>query len=304
MYKIVISDNNSALLESFKDKAYNLDIEANCFTDWESAQSFIESNGTDAFIGLIIDGKGWVNNDEKNETSQHVTTATKWLNEQKGIGNILPTIIYTAYIENIKDFQRTDDIIIAIEDKKSSCETILNKLLTHHLQDPTNRIRFKYKDVISVFNDKYLSKKTEFTMVDLLSKLDEPVIDKNNYNTMRDIIEEMLKSASKIDNVNFLPEIFLKPSQGGRPNLKLCEVFLSGREVDFTRIGGTQKIKANSKIMPDHISRIFTLLTDNTSILSHDYPYAVTNYTYKNTIFGLCEILLWFKGYCQKNYKI
>jgi hypothetical protein len=304
MYKIVISDNNISLLENFKDVAFNLNIEAIVFTDWESAQAHIESEGVENFTGLILDGKGWVNNDEQIETSMHVNEAVKWLNEQKGLGNILPTIIYTAYLDNIKEFSKKDDIVIEILDKKNSCETVLQKLLLHQKQNPTSRIKYKYKDVFSVFNDIYLSKKTSNNMIDLLSKLDEPIVDKNNFNTIRDIIEEMLKSASHIDNINFLPTVLLKPAQGGRPNLKFCELYLSGREVDLSKGGGTGTLKALNQIMPAHVSRIFTSLTEVSSILSHTYSNQLTNYAYKNAVFGLCEVLLWFKDYTNKTYHI
>jgi hypothetical protein len=304
MYKILLSDDNESLFEPFKDIAFKMGIDLICFLDWESAQSHLDSFGVDNFIGLVIDGKGWLTADDKDATNKHVATALNWLHEQKGNGILLPTIIYTAFLESISEFYGKDDVVLGIEDKTTEFGQILQKILTNYMQNPDSRIKFRYKEVIGIFNDIIMSANSAPSMVGLLSKLEGPAVDKSNFNIVRDIIEDLLKNASRIDSKNFLPTALLKPSQGGRPNLKCCEIYFSGRPVDLTKCGGIGSIQAPMEIMPPHISRIFTMLVDNSSILSHNYTFSVTNYSYKSIVFGLCEVVLWFKDYCKTNYNI
>ena len=96
----------------------------------------------------------------------------------------------------------------------------------------------------------------------------------------------------------------LYPVKNNQQNLTLSVRYLIGHEVDLSKCGGSGKIVARQEIMPTHIGWIYSSLVQISNIFSHNYQPTETNYAYKNAVFGLCEVLLWFKDYCNQKYNL
>lgn len=302
MMKILISDDNKLLFEPFREIAYGMGIELHCATNWEDAQVKLE---TEDFSGLILDGKGELEEGSGANDTKHVMRGLGWLNQKYATGFFMPTIVYSAYVGegngSLEDIIDTKpEFILGVHSKEDPPELIFKKLKKYALLLPETRIKLEYSDIFKLFDDKRLPADMQPVILSILSSLSEKNIDKTHFNKIRDIIESMLKMANSIDKA-FIPHDLLKPEQDGRPNLTACSIYLSGRE---TRITGSTPIKASSRIMDDHVSRIFSSITDVSQILSHNYSRQYSHYAYKSTTLGLLEVLLWYRDYLTSKYRI
>ncbi|MGQ7855179.1 hypothetical protein ACUN24_13165 [Pedobacter sp. WC2501] len=301
MMKILFSDDNSRLFEGYKDQAYKMEIDLTCVTNWEDAQTLLEAEW-DSYSGLILDGKGQLNADSKTEDSRHVVTAIGWLKQQQAKGLFIPTIVYTAFIDkdngNIDDFlEREDPVLLGMYSKNLPVADIFEKLIHESANLPANRIKHRHQEIFCLFDDVRLPKNMEQTMVEILSALSATAVDKSYYNKIRDILESLMKTANQIDKA-FMPDELLRLDQDGRPNLKAGYYYLIGREA---KIGSVVKT-APAKILNDHTGWIFCAVMQCSQILSHNYSKPHYHYAYQSTVFGLLEILFWYRDYLKSKY--
>lgn len=303
MTKILFSDDNELLFEDFKDRAYKMGIDLHCVTNWEDAQEKLESNWAE-YDGLILDGKGKLDESATGNDSKHLSRSLGWLNQQFAKGHLIPTVVYSAYIGsgagNLEDhIDGEQPFLLGIFNKDKDVEVVLECIQNFNTNLPVNRLKLQYQDVLTLFDDKRMPENMEQAMIEVLKDLSLPTVNKTNYNKIRDIIESMLKMANNIDKV-FIPDVLLNPTQNNRPNLKYSELYLTGREV---RIGATT-VPRVSTIMIDHIGWIYSSIVNCCQIFSHNTTQKHTQYAYKSTVFGLLEVLLWYKDYLTNKYGI
>jgi len=304
MIKILFSDDNELLFEDFKDRAYKMGIDLHCVTNWEDAQTNLESNWSE-YDGIILDGKGKLDEAASGNDVKHLSRSLGWLNQQYAKGYLIPTIVYSAYIGggsgNLEDHVDTrNPFIIGVYSKDIDVELIFNKVKSYSNSLPENRVKHRYNEVFKLFDDKRVYKNMTATMLDVLYGLDSPVPEKSDYNKIRDLIESMLKMANSIDK-NFVPDVLLNPIQDNRPNLTYSEFYLTGRDV---KNGTTVLIARVAPIMTGHIARLYSSIVNCCQIFSHNSTQKHTQYAYKSTVFGLLEILFWYKDYLTTQYGI
>lgn len=307
MIKILFSDDNERLFEDFKDRAFKMGIDLHCVTNWEDAQVALDQNW-DKYDGLILDGKGKLDEAAGGNDAKHLSRSLGWLNQQYAKGQFMPTIVYSAYIGTgagslEEHIDAAQPFLLGLYNKDVDVEIILDKIATNSANLPAYRLKYQYQDIFKLFDDKRLPKNMAQTMLDVLSGLSQASQDKTDYNRIRDLIEAMLKMANSIDGA-FVPDKLLNPAQNGRPNLGLSEIYFSGRDIlDFS----TKAIviaKTSSPIMKDHVSKIYGAILNSCHIFSHNTTHKHYPYAYKSTVFGLLEILLWYRDYLTTKYKI
>lgn len=304
MIKILFSDDNERMFEECKDVAYKMGAELICVTNWEDAQTELTDNW-DSYSGLILDGKGKLDEAASGNNVVHLHRGLNWLNQQYGKGLYMPTIVYSAYIGAEKgNLEEQIDVqqpfVLDVFSKHDiQIDYVLKKIITHNNGLPEKRIKFLYSDIFKLFDDKRVYKNMGSTMFEVLNSLSSATPDKSDYNKVRDIIEAMLKMANSIDKV-FIPDALLNPAQNNRPNLRYSELYLTGREV---RIGATTIPRVNP-IMVDHIGWIYSSIVNCCQIFSHNATQKHSQYAYQSTVFGLLEVLLWYKDYLTNKYGI
>lgn len=304
MIKILFSDDNELLFEDFKDRAYKIGIDLHCVTNWEDAQVSLESNWND-YDGLILDGKGKLDEAATGNDVKHLSRSLGWLNQQFAKGYLMPTVIYSAYIGsgagNLEDHVDTENpFIIGVYNKDKDVEIVLKRIQSFSGSLPENRLKLQYQDIFKLFDDKRMPKNMEQTMIEVLNGIFPPTVNKTDYNKIRDIIEALLKMANSIDK-GFVPDALLNTTQNGRPNLGFSEYYLTGRDV---KNSGVILIPKVPPVITDHIARIYSSVINCCQIFSHNTTQKHTQYAYKSTVFGLLEILLWYKDYLKTKYGI
>lgn len=156
MIKILMSDDDLRIHQSCIEEAKFFDVELICFEDWESAELELQKN-FDSYAAVILDGKGKLNADSKEGDGRHAVRSVGWLKEQKGKGRHVPTVIYTAYLEDL-DAYNQDNLVMKLFDKHSDngFQEVLNFLKVEVKNNPKNKFRSRHA-VVSEFSEKYFS---------------------------------------------------------------------------------------------------------------------------------------------------
>lgn len=300
MIKILLIDNDKLYADSLVDTANMFSFEIEHFQGLEEGLSELESRIFE-FSGIILDGRGWLSEDKPTEVDKHVHMAVERIKDLRKQNVFIPYVINTGYFERIYE-QITEAESELIFDKTKGAEPMLMKLQALIEDFPQHKIRFKYPEAFESFGGKYLPISSQTKMIDLLTWVEDGTLNQNYFNSIRDLIEEMLKRANAIDSIKFLPNSLLKPAQSGRPNLKASELYLTGRQVDLGKMGCGTGIIQTVPIFSSHIGWLFSSVTSNSQILSHNYNSGFSKYAFQSSVFALIEILIWFKGYVDKNY--
>lgn len=301
MIKLLLIDNDKKVADSLYDTADRFGFEIEDFQGLEEGLVELESRPWD-FQGIILDGMGWMSEDKPKEVSRHVHEAIRRIREMRAQNIFIPYVIHTGHFERIYD-QIPEEESELIFEKTKSIEPMFQKLRELINALPNQRLKLKYPDAYSVFGGKYLPIASHNKMHLLLGSLEQGSFRQTDFNVIRDLIEEMLKRANAIDNKSFLPDALLKIGPNARLNLKAAELFLSGRKVDFSKLGlGAGELTAAKSLFTPHISWLFSSTINNSQILSHNYNFGVTKYAFQSSVFALVEILIWFKDYVDDNY--
>lgn len=147
-----MSDDDDRIHQSCIDEAKQLGVELICFSEWEAVELELE-NDFEKYDAIILDGKGKLNADSSGGDARHAAKSVGWLKEQRGRGKYVPTVIYTAYLENFELFDR-DDLVLRLFDKHSDkgFEEVLSFLLSEVVNNPINKFKSAQPDVVSFSN--------------------------------------------------------------------------------------------------------------------------------------------------------
>ncbi len=103
MYKVLIIDDRKDYVLSQIELAdfYKIDLEH--IDNWEEAKIKIESDFS-YYKAVILDGKGKIKKNGKEEDSQHLAVAKKWLDIQRSHGHYIHYVINTGFVEEIREW--------------------------------------------------------------------------------------------------------------------------------------------------------------------------------------------------------
>lgn len=301
MIKLLLIDNDKSVADSLYDTAVRFGFEIEDFQGLEEGLTELESRPWD-FQGIILDGKGWMSEDRPTEVDRHVHEAIRRIRELRKQNIYIPYVVHTGYFERMYE-QIPEEESELIFEKTKGAEPMFLKLKELVRTLPQQKLKVKYPEAFCVFGGAYLPINSQTKMLSLLASVEDGVFRQTDFNEIRGLIEEMLKRANAIDNRNFLPDVLLKPGAGAKLNLKAAELFLSGRKVEFSKLGlGVGELTASKSLFPNHISWLFSSLINISQILSHKYDSRVSKYALQSSVMALIEILIWFKDHIDQNY--
>ena len=83
-YRVLISDDNRQMLKAMKLKADTLNIDLKAYTNFKDAEDYLlNKGGINEVDAYILDVKGQVENNSRNEDAAHFNYALEWLTENK-----------------------------------------------------------------------------------------------------------------------------------------------------------------------------------------------------------------------------
>jgi hypothetical protein len=296
--KALLVDDDPRYAESFIDKAFLRDIEIVYKEDWESALTELKENFSD-YAAVILDGKGKLSQDNRGDDPTHLSKALQDINLLRGEKNFIPYFINTAYVETLTEFHGTEKFF---DKKKNQEDLLLNEITKAATINVIYRIKNKYSDVFACFGEKYLPVEASENLLGVLKQIENGTWSTSSFNSLRKIIEAIYKKLHEIDD-ELIPHSFMNFDRG-TVNFEYCARRLtSGKEIRDKN--GVIIASAIPSVVPKHLGWLIQPLDKICSICSHDYDDVrfVNIYSLKTVVFGIMEMILWFRKYIDENYE-
>lgn len=286
-YTILLVDDDNIYSQTLVESAFDdFAIGIVHYEDWENAYTQLKGN-PDKFQAIILDAKGKLTQDDSSESMSHIINALQDLKKLEGHELFFPYVINTGYFDDsVMEHLRGVKIFA-----KGNEEEMFRYLIDQIKCSPANRIRKKYENIFSLFDDSKLPSQMGLKLQEVLIFAESSSWQKapdDFFNPVRKILESVfwkLKELKLIDERCF-PK--------NEINLKGCINFLSGNTVKIGLIQFT-----GPRIIPDHINYSMTYLYETTSTFSHQYlkDNEVSPYALQSVVLALCEVLFWFREF-------
>lgn len=297
MKKILFVDDDRRYAEPFVERAFlEFNIVLEHHQNWEEALSLLDDNFDD-YDAVIIDGKGQRTKDSKGDDPGHVIQALTDLSERAGKGKYIPYAILSKYHELKEMFIEKPFF------EKNSEEEALFEYLTNKINNSVDeKIKIKYSDVFECFGGKYLPIESSEKLLNVLQQIENNTWSSDSFNPLRKIIEAIYKKLHEIDD-ELIPYTCMNFDRGS-VNFEYCARRLSSGK-DIRDRKGDIIIKAIPAVVPEHLGWLIQPLDKVSSICSHDYKSVefVNIYSLKTVVYGVMEMILWFRKYIDETYK-
>ncbi|MFA5819755.1 MAG: hypothetical protein WC854_10840 [Bacteroidales bacterium] len=304
MYPILLIDNEKDYCITLKKIAAMNNFEIHFQTNFEDGFTKLES-GIDQFMGVILDARCFRNPDDevnKLEKDQGIYGAVKKLLEfRKQTGRYIPFCVNTGFSADFRD--NLEEMDVQVFDKLTDRDKMFSYLTGEIVKMPETKIRNEFSDVFETFRLGYLDSKTEkklITILSLLEKEDSTELKELLYNPVRQILEAIYKELNKLDDT-LIPGVGINYEKN-LVNIYWCMLRLStGAEYRDSKY--TIVVKSIRPVLPDYLGSLLHSITAVVNTKSHDSE--VYNYTYliKGIVYGLLEIILWYKFFIKSKTK-
>lgn len=289
MHKVLIIDDQKDYVQSQIELAANMGIDLVHIDNWEEAQKQLESDGED-FKAIIIDGKGKLKKEGKEEDVKHLFKSLAWLREQRGKGNYYYYVVNTGFAEEINTLIEDEPVYGKFGEEEKMFQDILNGIQNNSIQ----KIKTKYAEVFEVFDKKYLDSKTEAQLLKAIQDCDKQKLEeiKGNLTNIRGV-QEAIYNALRSDKMGIVPKTMTKHGD--------IKKLLDGNpdpQKDYTP---TSPVYQNSSI--SNLSNTLYWVSGQYIHNIDKQTYFISHYTVKSLLFALMELLLWFKETANKHYK-
>ena len=279
----------------------DLNIQVKGFQNLEDG--FAELEKDNKYKAVILDAKALIKTDQETADLDFLPVALHRLEKlNQKTGRIhTPFAVITGYYDNFLSF----DTLIKEQkgklfDKSSQEEEMLQYLLNEIENSENTKIEKQYADVFEVFNKGYLTSSYRTDLLEILRNLENTSRLKDKFNPLRKFLEPIYK-AIKAKNTSLIPDIVFYNRNGKDVNLDWIHRYITGQKVTIPPPPNRNGIDyQRDSIIPFHTGWGIKYLEELGSKISHDYTDEVTIYAYKSAVFGLLEILLWFRNLMEK----
>ena len=296
--KILFVDDDKRYADLLVERAYiDFKYDLHHCEDWEEAKSILEK-GDEIFLALILDGRGKLNQGDKGDNPKHLATALKDIRTLNSKGIFIPYVINTAYYEEFTTYFSDENMV-----DKNDTEKLFSILSEIIANSDIEKLKSIYPEIFECFGGKYLPKDAlNNYLIEVLLQIESKSWSKSSFNSLRKLIETIYKRLNEI-NEEIIPFSCLNYDKGN-VNFDYCAKRLySGK--DIYDKNGKMVAKAVQPIIPKHLGWLIHPFDQVCSICSHDYKDInyLNIYSLKTVLFGVMEMILWFKNYIDENYE-
>lgn len=292
--KILFVDDDPRYAESLIDRAFNeFRLELEHYDNWEEAFSKLKEN-FETYHGVIIDGKGKLRKDSKDDDQRHVTKAIGDLRELKGNRQYIPFVILSKYLE-IKD-AILEPFFEKGKDENEMFEFLINEIQS--LDD--NKIRIKYQDAFAAFGENYLDKSAEKNLLEAIRSFENDNCNDNSFTPLRKIIEAIYENIHEKDD-KLIPYGCLR-FDNNKINFAWCERRLRGLIINDRNTREIIYPKSMS-VLPEYLGLgigVFTNLCNNAMHIG--YKEFITKNTLGACLYFIIDLLIWYKKFVDEKY--
>lgn len=292
--KILFIDDDPRYAESLIDRAFNeFGLELDHYDNWEEAFTKLK-DGFESYCGVIIDGKGKLRKESKDDDQRHVSKAIGDLRELKGKRLFIPFVILSKYLE-IKD-SILDPFFEKSKDEDEMFVFLINEI--KNLQN--NKIQVKYQDAFEAFGEGYLDKSAEANLFEAIDSFENDDWNDNSFTPLRKVIEAIYKDLHEKDD-ELIPYGCLR-FDNDKINFAWCERRLKGEIINEPK---TWKVlyKKSEPVLPKHIASLLRSFTElcNSNLHIGNCEY-ITKNTLASCLFFIIDLLIWYKKFVDENY--
>jgi hypothetical protein len=256
--------------------------------------------------GVILDGKGKINDSHENEDLSAVYQALSFMDKNSHLKD-MPKCIFSAYLgggksesaeellREVKKFKKNykdeEELFIYI---KAAADEQKHTQIKHNNEIFFNSIKEYGIEVQNLFIDIILSLKVETSRLDY----------KFYFTHIRIVLEQMFRKANKI---GLLHDFCINK---GKVNLTDSSLFLSGKNT-YNSNGAKASISHFPNIISNSVYNILTITGAASHTTDPDYENNIniqeyrksikTPYLLYNLTFQLMDILIWFDEYIKQN---
>ena len=294
MYRILYSDDVEPS-ESFFDQAKVDGFEIVWEQNWQGAKKRLISE-IDRFDAVILDAKGKLNPDSKDQDGRHLKQAQDDIQELMKAGEDICAVIYSGNADVAEMFETETFPLI---EKKHGAEVLFKRLKEHIENKPLYLLKKKHEYPFRVFEAGLLSSYYQEDLIKLVKTIDSPIeqdVPKHLYTPIRTLIEGVFDCL--IRN-GALPREFKTPKSG--VNLANCRKLLKGIKVQIPDVGSWSLKKDIVPLrLPVHIDTILEI----TNPKSHYHTGVGTKYIKYSVgalVYLLLDVLSWLHEVSTKN---
>lgn len=287
-YKVLFVDDDRRYAETLITKAEFHQLELDHYTNWEEAKTKLKID-FDAYVAVILDGKGKLNKDDVGDNNKHVYKAISDLMEYRGQGYFIPYFVLSAYheIRNTLDYKTYDK---TIQDENAMFDAIHKSME----ENPNYKTMAKYPEPFECFGGRYLATTYEKLLINIINVSEnEQFKDPENllFNPIRILLERVFERITEVDE-KVLPYALIN-FEKQRPALINCSKYLNGQSVSI----GKQNYQPQNKILDAHISQHIQTIIAVCHPASHDVQKRYSPYTFRATLWALFDVLIWLKEF-------
>lgn len=294
-FKLLFVDDDERYARPLVDWASNsYSMELIHHLNWEEALASLEQN-FDEYDAVIIDGKGQKTKEGKVDDPSHAIQAIRDLEIRVGKGLFVPYVVLSKYHEMRELFDNN-----VFYEKGVQEDEMFKYLISKINENPTTKIKIRFPEVFSCFSELYVPFNVQDHLIEVLQEIEENTWSINSFTPLRKIIESIYIRLHEYDD-NLIPYGCLR-FENNQINLKYCELRLTGKEI---RIKGNGAViyPSSDPVIPPHLCLIIGPITNICSKASHvDMNAGFTKYTLLYILYGIMDLLIWFKKFVDQNY--
>jgi hypothetical protein len=275
------------------------DFDIHYCTNYEEGFQKLMAN-PDLFCGIILDARCY--KDKESETNRvtkdsgvfyAITTIRNYI---LSINRPIPFCVNTGFSASFRE--NIEEMGISVFDKLSDRDRMLLWFKEQIELMPETIVKNRFPDVFETFRMGFLDSKTEKRLITILEQLEKETskeIKELLFNSVRQILEAVYKSINKIDD-NVIPGVGVSYEKS-QVNLFWCMLRLSAGKEFIDPKNRSMVVGSIKPVMPDYLGSMLHTITSVTNAKSHDNE--SYNYTYlvKGIVYGLLEIILWYKNF-------
>ncbi len=289
-HKVIILDENINYATKLINRESNI-YDFIHYEDWESAGSELQGN-PENYDAILIDRNVKFNDVEDSGDISNLTDVISELIELRRTDQIfIPYLIITANHKEISKRKRKEPLI-----DKNDISKLFIELKNRISSKDEYKIEIKYSDAFEAFEKEkvYLSFDVKKHLVEVLIDFENNTWTENSFNPLRKIIEAVYKSLHEYDD-ELLP--YSCVNEYGRVNFEYCARRLSGRKNDII------KLKEIPITFSSHIAWLISPITKVCHNASHaNNKEIITRYSLGTVLFGVIDLLIWYKAFIDKKY--
>ncbi|HPR72976.1 MAG TPA: hypothetical protein PLX41_04875 [Bacteroidales bacterium] len=298
MTTLVLIDDEIKYCQTLQTFAKLKDFDIRYFTNYEEGFEYLHLN--DLYSGVILDARCFRNKeaeaDKETKDSGIFYAVSRITDLVRNTGRPVPYCVNTGFSASFRENLEQMDVMVF--DKAIDRDKMLAWFRDEIERMPETKIRNNFPDVFETFSLGHLDANAERKMLLILSLLDNKEITDIRellFNPVRQILEAIYKGLNKTDD-KIIPGVAINYERN-IVNITWCMKRLSTGDEFRDPRNNSLVVRSINPPLPESLGSMLHFITRVVSAKSHDSELSNHSYLIKSVVYGLLEIVLWYKTF-------